>query len=208
MTDRSTCHDPSPGPRRLRRGLTLAALILTALIGSAPAAVAHVAVDSASPNGDGSTTVTLTWNHSCTPTTATTGVDVTAGTGVTFTGASTAITGWTYTVNPDTVTFTGPAVPTGQQVSVAVEARIIGTPGSTITFPTTQHCGDQQTGWADPDPASDHPAPSMIATAAVLAPTEATTDSTSGADITQVLTGIVLLAAALGAAGFIAHRRT
>jgi len=32
MTDRSTCHDPSPGPRRLRRGLTLAALILGVLV--------------------------------------------------------------------------------------------------------------------------------------------------------------------------------
>jgi len=196
-----------PGPRRLRRGLTLAALTLTALIGLAPAAAAHVAVDSASPNGDGTTTVTLTWNHSCTPTTATTGVDVTAGTGVTFTGASTGIDGWTYTVKSDAVTFNGPAVPTGQQVSVAVRARIAGTPGSTITFPTIQRCGDQQTGWTDPDPASDHPAPSMIATAALLAPTDATTAPTSGADITQILTGIVLLATALGVAGLIAQRR-
>ncbi|HEY7815851.1 MAG TPA: DUF1775 domain-containing protein, partial [Nakamurella sp.] len=191
-----------PG-RHGRRTLTVAALTLTAILGLAPAAAAHVAVDSASPNGDGTTTVTLAWNHSCTPGTATTGVDVTGGAGVTFTGASTAIPGWTDTVDPRTVTFTGPDVPTGQQVSVAVVARITGTPGSTITFPTVQHCGQAQTGWTDPDPSSDHPVPSLIATAAVLAPQPTTADATSGADITQALTGIVLLAAALGVAGFL-----
>ncbi len=197
-------------PRRRRRGrrtLTVAAVALTCLIGPAPAAAAHVAVDSASPNGDGTTTVTLTWNHSCTPGSATTGVDVTGGTGVSFTGAATDIPGWTYAVAPDSVTFTGPDVPTGQQVSVAVVARITGTPGATITLPTVQHCGDQQTGWTDPDPSADHPAPSLIATAAVLAPAATADEATSGADITQVLTGIVLLAAALGVAGFIRYRR-
>jgi uncharacterized protein YcnI len=199
---------PQPGRRRRRRVLTVAALTITALIGLAPAAAAHVAVDSASPNGDGTTTVTLTWNHSCTPDTATTGVDVTAGAGVMFVGASTGITGWTSTVGPGGVSFTGPGVPTGQQVSIQVVARIAGTPGSTITFPAIQHCGNQQTGWTDPDLSADHPAPSMIATAAVLAPTAPTTEPTAGADITQVLTGIILLAAALGAAGYLANRPT
>lgn len=193
--------------RRGRRILTVGALTLTLLIGLAPAAAAHVAVDSASPNGDGSTTVTLSWNHSCTPGTATTGIDVTAGPGVGFAGAATSIPGWTYAVEPDTITFTGPDVPTGQQVSVAVDARITGTPGATITFPTIQHCGDQQAAWTDPDPASDHPAPSLIATAAVLAPQATAPDADSGADITQVLTGIVVLAAALCATGVVMQLR-
>jgi uncharacterized protein YcnI len=206
-------------PGRLSRGSAVVLLALATLIAVAPAAAAHVAVDSARPNGDGTTTVTLTWNHSCSPASVTTGVDVAAGDGVSFTGASTDIAGWTAAVDPDSVIFTGPGVPTGEQVSVAVEARISGTPGSTITFPAIQHCRDQQTDlrsdWTDPDPAADHPAPSLIATAAVLTPTTTTAaavaaaaEPPSGADITAVLTGIVVLAAALGTIGFLGHRRT
>lgn len=204
MTDPATL-------RPVWRGLTVALLTLAVLLGLAPAAAAHVAVDSAGPNGDGTATVTLSWNHSCTPEAATTGVDVAAGPGVSFTGASTDIAGWTSTVNPSSVTFTGPGVPTGEKVSVAVTARIEGTAGEAITFPAVQHCrdqagGDQQSAWTDPDPASEHPAPSLVATTALLAPAPLA-EPTSGADITQVLTGIVLLAAVLGVLGFVAERR-
>lgn len=199
---------PRPGRMILRRGLTLIALTLTALIGLAPAAGAHIAVDSVSPNGDGTSTVTLVWDHSCTPDTTTTGVDVAAGDSVTFTAAATDVAGWTFTVDPETVSFTGPGIPTGQEATIDVVARVTGTPGETITFPSIQHCGDQQTGWTDPDPSAEHPAPSLIATAAILTPAAPAAEPTAGADITQVLTGILLLAAALGAAGFLAHRRT
>lgn len=197
--------------RRFSRGSTVAALILAALIGWAPVAAAHVAVDSARPNGDGTTTVTLSWDHSCTPDTATTGVDVTAGPGVTFTGGATGIAGWAASVEPGAVTFGGPGVPTGEKVSVDVVARIEGAPGATITFPAIQRCGDRQSAWTDPDPAAEHPAPSLIATAALLEPVAnaapAGADPVSGADITQVLSGIVLLAAVLGTVGFLAQRR-
>ena len=200
--------EPRPTRMILRRGLTLIALALTALIGPAPVAGAHVDVDSVSPNGDGTSTVTLVWDHGCTPNTTTIGVDVAAGDGVTFTAAATDVAGWTFTVDPEKVSFTGPGIPTGQEATIEVVARITGTPGRTITFPSIQHCGDQQTGWNDPDPSAEHPAPSLIATAAILTPAAPAAEPTSGADISQVLTGIVLLAAALGAAGFLTHHRT
>ncbi len=202
-----TAHSRRTGPWR-RRVLNVAALTVITVIVAAPAAAAHVAVDSAAPNGDGTTTITLTWNHSCSPDAPTTGVDVTAADGVTFTGASTGIPGWTSTVEPGSATFAGPGVPTGQQVSIAVVARITGTPGSTIMFPAIQHCGDQQTGWTDPDSSAEHPAPSLIATAAVLAPVATAIEPTAGADITQTLTGIVLLAGVLGTIGYVANRAT
>lgn len=188
-----------------RRAVTVVALVLAALLGSAPAAAAHVAVDAARPNGDGTTTITLAWDHSCTPEAATTGVDVAAGAGVTFTGAATAVDGWTFSVEPNSVSFAGPGVLTGQKVSVEVVARIDGAPGATIIFPAIQHCGAAQSAWTDPDPAAEHPSPNLIATAALLAPA-AVAQPASGADITQVLTGIAVLAAVLGAVGFLAQR--
>ncbi len=189
-----------------RRAATVIALAVAALLGTAPAAAAHVAVDSATPNGDGTTAVTLTWNHSCTPDSSTTGVRVDAGDGVQFTGAGTDLDGWSSTVEAGTVTFTGPPVPTGQQATVTVTARITATPGSTVTFPSIQLCGDQQTGWTDPDPSSDHPVPSLIATAAVVAPAPSTAPPTAGADIGEALLGVLLLAAVLAGVGVTAAR--
>jgi uncharacterized protein YcnI len=198
MTPRAT--------RLLASALVTVALALAALIGFAPAAAAHVAVDSATPNGDGTTTVTLVWNHSCTPGTATTGVQLTAGDGVEFTGASTGLAGWTSTAGPAQVTFTGPAVPTGQQAAVSVTARITAAPGATVTFPSVQQCGEQQTGWTDPDASSDHPAPSLIATAAIIAPATLTAAPKAGADLSEVLLGVLLLVAVLAGLGVAAER--
>ncbi len=121
-----------------------------ALIALAPAAAAHVAVDSAAPAGDGTSTVTLVWDHSCTPETGTTGITVSAGPGVEFIGGTTDLAGWWATVDASTATFGGPAVPTAQRAAVAVTARITATPGASVTFPSVQHCGDRQVAWTDP----------------------------------------------------------
>ena len=102
---------------------------VAALVGFAPAAAAHVAVDSASPNGDGTTTVTLVWDHSCSPGTPTTGVTVSAGPGVEFTGAASDLAGWSASVDPTTVALRGPAVPTGEKAAITVTARITANPG-------------------------------------------------------------------------------
>lgn len=198
--------------KRLLSRLTVAGgVTVAALIGLAPAAAAHVAVDSAAPNGDGTTTVTLVWDHSCSPDDATTGVTVSAGPGVEFTGGASDLAGWSATVDPATVVFAGPAVPTGQKAAVTVTARITAAPGSTVTFPSVQQCGDRQTGWTDPDPSADHPAPSLIATAAIAtapaADSTAAADLDAGADLGQVLTGVLLLAAAAGAVGMVVTRR-
>lgn len=96
--------------RRLGHLLGAGGAAVAALIWLAPAAAAHVAVDSASPNGDGTTTVTLVWDHSCTPETSTSGVTVSAGPGVEFTGATSDLPGWSATVDPSTVAFSGPGV--------------------------------------------------------------------------------------------------
>ncbi|MFN8199277.1 MAG: DUF1775 domain-containing protein [Nakamurella multipartita] len=198
--------------RILTRGAALIALVALTLLALAPAAAAHVAVDSATPNGDGTSTVTLVWNHSCTPDSATTGVSVSAGPGVEFTGAITDVAGWSATVAPSTIEFSGPGVPTGQQAAVRVTARITADPGATVSFPSSQYCGDQQTAWTDPDPSSDHPVPTLIATAAIATPAAATGEATSqavdgGADLAQVLTGVLLLTLALGTAGVVLTRR-
>lgn len=194
---------------RLLAGSALAGAVLIAL---APAAAAHVAVDSAGPNGDGTTTVTLVWDHSCTPDSSTTGVTVSAGPGVEFTGANSDLAGWSASVDPTTIRFAGPAVPTGQRAAVTVTARITADPGASVVFPSVQHCGDQQTAWTDADPAADHPAPTLIATAAIATPASpaggaAPEQADSGADLGQVLTGVLLLAAALAGGGALVIRR-
>ena len=197
--------------RRLSRvaigGGFVVGLVAVASVALAPAAAAHVAVDSAAPNGDGTTTVTLVWDHSCTPDTSTTGVTVSAGQGVEFTGAASDLAGWSATVDPSTVSFAGPAIRTGQQAEVTVTARLTADPGATITFPAVQSCGDQQTAWTDPDPSGEHPAPMLIATAAIATPAAAGQDPGGGADLGQALTGVLLLAAALVAVGVVVTRR-
>lgn len=200
--------------RAISRGLTRAAallgLVAALTLALAPAAAAHVAVDSATPNGDGTSTVTLVWDHSCTPDAATTGVTVSAGSGVEFTGASTDVAGWTATVEPSTVAFSGAGVPTGQRAAVRVTARITAAPGATVRFPSVQLCGDQQTAWTDPDPSAEHPAPTLIATGAIAAPATGNAASNAvdeGADLGQVLTGVLLLTVALGATGVLVTRR-
>jgi uncharacterized protein YcnI len=192
----------------ISRLLTGSAVTIAALIGFAPAAAAHVAVDSADPNGDGTTTVTLVWDHSCTPGTPTTGVTVSAGSGVEFTGGASDLAGWSASVDPATVAFNGPAVPTGQKAAVTVTARITANPGTTVEFPAVQYCSDQQTAWTDPDPAAEHPSPMLIATAAIAAPAAAAAQvADAGADLGQVLTGVLLLAGALAAVGVVVVRR-
>jgi uncharacterized protein YcnI len=200
-----TCHRSRSTSRR--RAAIVPGLAAAALIGFAPAASAHVAVDSAAPNGDGTTTITLVWDHSCAPDTDTTGVDVTPGVGVEFTGASTDLAGWSATVDRDRIGFSGPGIPTGQPARVAVTARITATPGTTVTLPSIQHCGDRESAWTDPDPASEHPAPSLIATAALVGSTSVDA-GTGGADIGQILTGVAFLAVTLAAVGVVVQRRS
>lgn len=183
------------------------AAAVAALIWFAPAAAAHVAVDSASPNGDGTTTVTLVWDHSCTPETSTSGVTVSAGPGVEFTGAASDLPGWSATVDPSTVAFSGPGVATGERAAVTVTARITADPGATLSFPSVQYCGDRQTAWTDPDPAAEHPAPELIATAAIAAAPAAAEQADAGADLGQVLTGVLLLMAGGAAVGVLVVRR-
>lgn len=198
--------------RLLSRLTVLVAAGVAVLIGLAPAAAAHVAVDSAAPNGDGTTTVSLVWDHGCGVDDATTGVTVSAGPGVEFTGGASDQPGWSATVDPATVAFAGPAIPTGQRAAVTVTARITAAPGATVTFPAVQQCGDRQTAWTDPDPSAEHPAPTLIATAAIAAaPAAVPTDADeldAGADLGQVLTAVLLLAAGWGAVGVMVTRRT
>ncbi len=146
-----------------------AALVASAaLVALAGPAAAHVAVDEAAPNGDGTTTVTLAWNHSCSSDAATTGVRVAAGTGVEITGAATSLEGWTAVVDGGEARFSGPGLPTDRLADVEVTVRITGLPGDRVLLPAVQECGTQRLAWTDPEPSSEHPAPSLIATAAIL----------------------------------------
>lgn len=68
-----------------------------------------------------------------------------------------------------------------------------------MTFPAIHQCGDTQIAWTDSDPTSDRPAPTAVATEAIATPHTAAPNS--GADLGQVLTGILALTIALAAAG-------
>ncbi|QOC92112.1 DUF1775 domain-containing protein [Micromonospora craniellae] len=203
-------------PRRLLRTAAVAAGVIAYLaLGAVPAA-AHVEVAGARPNGDGTTTLTFAFDHSCDDS-PTTELVVALPEGATATG-TVEPDGWSAAVAGDRVTFTGPGLETAE---VGVTTRIVAQAGDTLHFPVLQRCADGNSlDWIDRTADSDYPAPRLIATNAVLeTPPEATVapppaaggvtpPEAGGATLGQALTVLVVFVAAAAVAGFVVARRT
>jgi uncharacterized protein YcnI len=195
--------------RTARLGAVLALVAVTMVLAGTPAA-AHVLLAKAQPNGNGTTTLTFTFDHGC-GTAPTTELAVSLPTGVTAvtTEPTTQPHGWSAQTTTGQVKWTGPGVTPGQhQAEFAVVTRIVGTVGQTFQFPTVQRCDNNASyAWTDPQPGDEHPAPTMIATRAVLAeqPPSAipatTTRSETGASLAVTLSAIAIFAAAAATLG-------
>lgn len=186
--------------------LAIAAALL--LAGAVPAA-AHITADSAEPVGDGSVVITFGFDHACAAT-GTTGLTMRMPSGSAALTA-TSPQGWISRISGDTIDWSGPEIPSGEAVSFTVTARLAGTVGQTLLFPTEQRCADGEGyDWADPDESADQPAPRLVATAAVLDPAlsrPGLAESGSGAGPMAVAVAIAVFAAVSGAAAWWASRR-
>lgn len=201
-----------------RRARTAAALGLAALltVAGTQGAAAHVLLETATPNGDGTTTLTFSFDHGCDGA-PTTGLDVTLPAGVEV--VSTAEPeGWVSTQEPGGVRWEGTPVADGTAARFELVARVTGTAGQAFWFPTTQTCTEGVHDWVDTDPTGAHPAPSFVATGATLAAPAAqpvapggsrTGSGPAGASLAQTLAAVAAasLAAAAAGAWYLARRR-
>ncbi|MDG4795673.1 DUF1775 domain-containing protein [Micromonospora sp. WMMD1082] len=195
--------------------MAVAATVAYLALGAAPAA-AHVEVAGAQPNGDGTTTLTFSFDHSCdgSPTTE---LVVALPDAVTATATVTP-GGWSGAVTDRRVTFTGPGLETAQ---VGVTTRITAQAGDTLIFPVLQRCADGGSyDWIDITADSEHPAPRLIATNAVLAAQPDTTaaptpaaagrpvqEQGGGATLSQTLAVLAAFVLAAATTGFVLARR-
>jgi uncharacterized protein YcnI len=194
--------------RSLPRALVVVAVVAATLLTTTSRAAAHIAVDRADPNSDGTTNVTLTWNHGCSENAATTGVEISAGEGIEFIGATTSLA-WEPAVSSQRVTFEGSPVPPEKAASVVVTVRMTAAAGSTVYLPTDQQCTGEHVAWIDAGDNDDHPAPRLIVTTAMVPAADAPESSTpsSGADLSQAIVGVLTLAAALALVGALWYRK-
>jgi len=154
---------------RIARGGPVVAALLTVLLwcGVAPAS-AHVLLEQAVPVGDGSVQLTITFDHSC-DTSPTVELDVEVPEGAEIIGA-TGPDGWTATPEGTRVVFAGPGIGNQASPRFTVVARLTGSVGQTLLFPTRQTCADGGGyDWTDSSESEERPAPRLIATEAVLA---------------------------------------
>lgn len=195
----------------LRGVVVLGLLMVAALAATAPAA-AHVLIDRTTPRGDGSVEVSLTFDHTCDASpTVELMVEVPAGAEIVD---GSGPEGWSAVVDGDRVVFAGPGISSGQAPRFVLVARLSGSVGEVLLFPTRQTCADG-TGydWDDATEAEERPAPRLVATAALLAEVEPppgpapTVLPDDGASTTQVAVAIAVLALAALATARIALRR-
>lgn len=193
---------PRSSPARLV-ARSVAVLGLSALLcaSGAHGASAHVLLETAAPNGDGTTTLTFSFEHGCDgqPTTA---LDVSLPDGVEAI-STTQPDGWSSTQDGASVRWSGTPVEDGTAARFELVATITGDVGQAFVFPTTQTCTEGSTDWADVDPSAAHPAPSFVATSATLVPRPAqpVASTGGGASLPQTLAVVgasTLVAAATG----------
>ncbi|MHA7135190.1 DUF1775 domain-containing protein [Oerskovia turbata] len=158
------------GARLRRRARAIAVLALAALVSvvAAQGAAAHVLLETATPNGDGTTTLTFSFEHGCDGA-PTTGLDVTLPDGVEVV-STTEPEGWSAAQEPGAVRWQGAPVANGEAARFEMVVTLTGSIGQAFVFPTTQTCSTGSSDWVDTDPGAGHPAPRLIATAATLAP--------------------------------------
>jgi uncharacterized protein YcnI len=193
------------------RRLSTVLLGAIALILLAPApAQAHVEILTAQPNGDKTTTLTFAFDHSC-PESPTTELTVALPAEATP-SAATAPAGWSATVDGSQVTWTGSGLDATSEFHVVVS--IVARPGQALLFPTVQRCADGNLyAWTDTNASDEHPAPRLIATAAILAsqppllPPAAAPATGQGVGLGPILATLAGFVLVLAAAGHYLARR-
>jgi uncharacterized protein YcnI len=182
----------------------LVAVVVAALLvlAGAPAS-AHVLLFQAAPNGDGTSRLYFSFDHSC-RTAPTTGLQVELPDGMT--GLDTEQPrGWTGEVAGATVTWSGPGVRPGldpdETTTFTVDVEIVGEVGETFVLPAVQTCANgRRLLWQDTAVDAAHPAPVLEATPQLLArggPVERAT-AVSRAEVLAWVAGFALLALLLG----------
>ena len=142
----------------------MTAVGILCLLPAAPAA-AHVLIETVEPNGDGTSTLTFTFDHGCEGEPTDT-LHVTMPEGVEAL-ASGQPDGWTADVEPGSVSWDGEPVPDGERAEFTLDVRVTGTVGQSFSFPTEQGCPSGASyQWTDTDSSGDYPAPTFVATAA------------------------------------------
>ncbi|GAA1979463.1 hypothetical protein GCM10009718_15320 [Isoptericola halotolerans] len=194
--------------RPVLRRASWAAVVAAVMLAPAGPAAAHVIVDRAEPHGDGTAAVTFTFDHGCdgSPTDA---VRITLPDGVEALAAG-APDGWSAEVTSDQVRWEGEPIPDGEVTELTVDVEMVGTPGQSFVFPAVQECtsGDGYA-WADTDPSGAYPAPTLVATATVLAasPAPVAPPSVPLGPLAAVLVAVSAVAGGVGAWGAARHRR-
>lgn len=196
MTRRQGSSAPSPS-HRLGRLVAVLALAAMATVAAAGSAGAHVLIESATPNGDGTTTITFTFDHGCEghPTSR---LEVALPEGVTAT-RTVDPAGWRSVLSGRSVTWEGEPVDDGEKKQFGLVTTVTGEIGQSFSFPTVQRChGGRSYSWTDAATGSNTPVPSFVATAATLsarsphADVPASTGS-GGASLTQALAAVAIL---------------
>ncbi|WP_229053848.1 DUF1775 domain-containing protein [Aeromicrobium sp. Leaf350] len=199
----------------LARGSVLAVVLGILLGWTAGPASAHVLLERAVPLGDGSVELAITFDHSCDASpTVELAVEVPDGSELV---SGTGPAGWSATAEGSRIVFTGPGIGNGENPRFSVVARLTGSVGETLLFPTRQTCADGGGyDWADATESEERPAPRLIATEAVLAEVTQTAPAAApasdlpdeGASLTQVAVGIAAAALIAFAASHLALRRS
>ena len=193
-----------PGRRGSRVLTAVAAAGALAVLTAGPAA-AHVLIETVEPHGDGTSTLTFTFDHGCDgePTDA---LRVTLPEGVEALAAGQP-DGWTSDVTDDAVAWSGEPVPDGERAAFTLDVRVTGVVGQAFVFPAEQECPSGASyAWTDTDPSGARPAPTFVATTASLAPAPVVAGA-SPTPTAPLVAAVVVGAAVVGVAGGWSARR-
>lgn len=186
----------------MRRAIVTILVAVFVLVGAAPAS-AHVLLEQAIPQGDGTVELVFTFDHSC-DAAPTTGMTVTMPDGSTVLEAS-GPDGWQVEASDAEVAFTGPGIERGEGEAFTVLAELSGSVGDTLLFPTEQTCDDGDGyAWVDASESEERPSPRLIATAATVATAVAPVLAGDGGATT--LQVVLAIAAFTVLVGGVAHR--
>ena len=193
-----------PGRRGSRVLTAVAAAGALAVLTAGPAA-AHVLIETVEPHGDGTSTLTFTFDHGCDgePTDA---LRVTLPEGVEALAAGQP-DGRTSDGCADAVAWTGEPVPDGERAAFTLDVRVTGDVGQAFVFPAVQECPSGASyAWTDTDPSGARPAPTFVATTASLAPAPVVAGA-SPTPTAPLVAAVVVGAAVVGVAGGWSARR-
>ena len=210
MTPRPRSQTGSPA-HWLGRLAVAAALAGAGTLVIVAGASAHVLIESTTPNGDGTTTITFTFDHGCDgdPTSR---LEVRLPSGVSATRAIDPA-GWSSVLTAEGVAWEGSPIADGDQRQFGLVTTIAGTIGQSFRFPTVQSCeGGGSRSWTDPSDSSNTPAPAFVATGATLTARppgagQPASEESGGASLAQALAAVVALTAVTYAGTSIRSRR-